>query len=267
MVPHPAHKNPDFLSPRIELVEQAQAEGDHRSALQYANEILANHPNLPAVWILRAISLINTGSYKQARDELTKLEQVFPDEVQLQSAVLDLKEKKFEEAEQSFRKLLEKYPHNSRAVFGLVQTEVAQSQLEKALKLLHQELDRSPGSEVVRSLLADVEVAAGKFDPAIEEYQRLLVIEPRSAKYHLLLGRAYQLKGDVRKAVPELREAGKLAPKDPGPPALLAHAMISSGNTREALNNLRLALQLKAGKCCANERSGLFDSRVGRQPR
>ena len=240
-----AHKKPDFLSPRIALVQQSQGEGDHQSALHYANEILATHPNLPGVRMLRAISLINTRNYTQAHEELTKLERVFPDEVQLQSAMLDLRERKFKEAEDRFRKLLEKDPHNALAMLGLVQTEAAQNQLEKAMQLLRQALDRSPSSEIVRSLLADVEVAAGKFDSAIEEFQRLLLMQPRSAQYHLLLGRAYQLKGDLGKAVPELREAGSLAPKDPGPPVLLAHAMIASGQTDEAMRNLRYALRLR----------------------
>jgi tetratricopeptide (TPR) repeat protein len=240
-----SQKKPDFVPPRLALAQQSQAEGDYQSALRYANDILAIAPGLPDVRLLRAVSLISTGSDAQGRNELKNLEQVFPDEVQLQFAVLDLKQKRFKEAEDSFRKLLQKDPGNARAISGLVQTEAAQNQLDKALQLLRQELDKSPSSERLRLLLADVEVAAGKLDPAIEQYQRLLVMQPRSAQYHLSLGRAYQLRGDVSKATVELREASRLAPKDPLPPALLAHAMIAAGQTREAMNSLRHALELR----------------------
>jgi len=240
-----AQSKSNFLPPRLALAHQSEVEGDYLSALHYANEILAIDSDLPRVRLLRAVSLINTGKDAQARDELTKLEQVFPDEVRLQLALLDLKQRKFKEAEDGFQKLLQKDRRNNRAISGLVQTEAAQNQLEKALQLLHQELDRSPSSEVVRSLLADVEVALGKFDPAIEQYQRLLLLEPRSAQFHLSLGRAYQLKGDSPKATTELREAGKLAPKDPLPPALLAHTMIAAGHPSEAMNSLRHALELR----------------------
>lgn len=242
-----AQRRPDFLPPRLALAQQSQAEGDSQSALRYANEILAIDPDLPTVRLLRAVSLISTGNDAQAYNELRNLEQIFPDEVQLQSAVLDLKQKKFKEAEDRFQKLLQKDPGNARAISGLVQAEAAQNQLEKTLQLLRQELDKSPSSEGIRSLLADVEVALGKFDPAIEQYQRLLVIKPHSAQFHLSLGRAYQLKGDLSKAATELREASRLAPKDPVPPALLAHAMIAAGQTGQAMSSLRYALKLRPG--------------------
>ncbi|HXA63756.1 MAG TPA: tetratricopeptide repeat protein [Bryobacteraceae bacterium] len=240
-----AKRKPNFLPPRIALAEQSQAEGDYLSALRYANDVLAIDPDRPAVRLIRAVSLINTGNEAKARGELLKLQQIFPKEVELQLAVLDLKQKKFEEAEIGFGKLLQQDPGNTRALSGFVQTEAAQDQLEKALQLLRQELSKSPNSEVVGLLFADAEVSAGKLDPAIEQYQRLVAMNPRSAQYHLSLGRAYQLKGELFKAIPEIREAGRLAPKDPVPPALLAHTMIAAGQTREAMNGLRHALELR----------------------
>jgi predicted Zn-dependent protease len=240
-----SRQKPDFLPPRLALAHQGETEGDYASALRYANEILAIDPNLPNVRMLRAVSLINTGDDAQARAELSKLKPILPDEVQLQSAVLDLKHKKFKDAEDGFRKLLQKDPGNERALSGVVQTEAAQNQLDKAQQLLRQELDKSPGSEAVRLLLAQVEVSRSQLDPAIEQYQRLLVMQPGSARYHLSLGRVYQQKGDLSHAIPEIREAGLLAPKDPLPPAILAHAMIAAGQKREALSSLRHALELK----------------------
>jgi tetratricopeptide (TPR) repeat protein len=238
-------RKPNFLPPRVALAQQSQAEGDYQNALRYANEILAIDPDRPAIRLIRAISLVNTGNDAQALDELTKLQQTFPDEVQFQSAVLDLKQKRFKQAEDLFQKLLQKNPGNPQAISGLVKAEAAQNQIDKALPLLQHELEKAPSSERLRLLLADAEVAAGRFDPAIEEYQRLLVMQPHSAQYHLSLGRAYQLKGDVRKAIPELREAGRLAPEDPLPPSILAHTMIASGQTSQATNSLRYALKLR----------------------
>jgi predicted Zn-dependent protease len=240
-----SQRQPDFLPPRLALAHQGEIEGDYASALQYANEILAIDPNLLNVRMLRAVSLVKTGDDAQARNELSKLQSILPDEVQLQSAVLDLKEKKFKEAEDGFRKLLQKNPGNERALSGLVQTEAAQKRLEKAEQLLRQELDKSPDSEAIRLLLAEVEVSRGELDPALEQYQRLLAMKPGSAQYHLSLGRVYQQKGDLSRAIPELREAGRLAPKDPVPLAILAHAMIAAGQKREALSSLHHALDLK----------------------
>jgi tetratricopeptide (TPR) repeat protein len=239
-----AEMKPDYVPPRLALARQSQAEGDYRSALKYANDMLAVEPGLPAARLLRVVSLINTGNYAPARSELVNLEKILPQEAQLQSAVLDLKEKKFQKAEDGFRKLLQKNPGNSQAIFGMVQSEAAQNQLEKARQELRQELNRSPGSETVRLLVGDVEVALGNFDSGIEQYRHLLTTKPQSAQFHLSLGRAYQLKGDVSHAITEFAEAGRLAPKDPLPPALLAYTMIAAGQMREAINNFRHALQL-----------------------
>jgi hypothetical protein len=90
-----AQRRSDFVPPRLALAEQSQAEGDYKSALRYANDILAIDPNLPAGRLIRVVSLVNTGIDAQARDELTRLGKIFPNEVQLQFAVLDLKQKKF----------------------------------------------------------------------------------------------------------------------------------------------------------------------------
>jgi predicted Zn-dependent protease len=242
-----AKRKPNFLPPRMALAQQSQAEGDYRSALRYANDVLAIDANRPAIRLIRAVSLLNTGNATQARDELIKVQQIFPDEVQLQLAALDLRQKKFKDAEAGLRRLLQKDPGNVRALAGLVQAEAAQNQVEKALELVVRERERSPDSEAVALLLADTEVSAGKIDAAIEQYKRLVAMNPRSAQYHLSLGRAYQLKGDLSKAAPEIQEAVTLAPKDPVPPALLAHTMIAEGQTREAMNNLRRSLELRPG--------------------
>jgi tetratricopeptide (TPR) repeat protein len=242
-----AQRKRDFIPPRLALAQQSQADRDYQSALRYANEILAIAPGLLAARLLRVESLIGSGNDAQARSELRTLELIFPDEVQLESAVLDLKQKKFKEAEDRFQKFLQKNPGDARAISGLVQAEADQNQIDKALQLLRQELEESPGSERLRLLLADAQVAAGKLDLAIEEYQRLLVMQPHSALYHLSLGRAYQLKGNVSKAARELQEAGRLAPADPVPPALLAHAMIAADQPVQAMSSLRYALKLRPG--------------------
>ena len=240
-----AKRQHDFIAPRLALAQQSEAEGDYAGALRYANDILAIDPDLPTVRLIRAVSLINTGVDAQARNELMKLEPIFPDEVHLQAAVLDLKQRKFKEAEDGFRRLLQKEP--TRAMTGLVQAEAGQKQIEKALPLLRTELEKSPNSQQLRLLMADAQVAAGRIEPAIEQYRGLLAMQPRSAQYHLSLGRALQLRRDLAGAIAEYRAAAALAPKDPLPPALLAHALIAQGDSKEAMTDLRLALSLRPG--------------------
>ena len=235
----------NFLAPRLALVHQAQQAGEYQSTLQYANDILTVDPNMPLVRLIRAQSLVAMGRIEPARKELEALRPSFPDEVLLQFALVDLKQRRFKDAEEKFQKVLQKESGNSRAITGLVQAEIAQNQLENAAQFLRQELERSPSSDTLRLLSADVEEASGRLDAAIQQYRLVLNTNPRSAQVHLSLGRVYELKGMLPKAIEELRETERLAPKDPVPPAVLAHMMISAGRNADALSALDRALALK----------------------
>ena len=83
--------------------------------------------------LLRSRALIGLGEMKQARTELAQTPRQFPDlpEARLQIAALDLQEKNFKAAEESFRTLYVKF-QDPRAFMGLVET-----LLPKAIRRRH----------------------------------------------------------------------------------------------------------------------------------
>jgi tetratricopeptide (TPR) repeat protein len=234
----------DFLPPLLALAEQSRAKGDYHSALQYQSQILAIQPNLPTIRLQHAVSLVNTGPDADARRELASLQKMFPNEVELQFALLDLKQKKFDQAESRFQKLLRQNGGDPRVVTGLVEIYAARDQLDKAVTLLQDELKKSPNSDAARSLLAKILVRLRKFDRAIEEYQRLLATKPQSAEFQMEIGGAYQLSGNLPSAIASFEKATALAPKDPIPLCLLGEALSVSGKKSEALQSFRRAVSL-----------------------
>ena len=242
-----ADRRRGFLPPRLALMELAQAQHDYKAALDYANEIMAQYPDLVRIKLVRVVSLMYTGKEDAARAEFAALERAFPNdpEVQMQLAVMELRERKFPEAENQFRKLLEQHKDDPRAMNGLVGTLTAESQSDKAISVLQEELKKTPDSIPVRSILARTAALEGKYDLAVEQYRQLLASAPNSEATCLALGTTYRMKGDFANAIAYLQKAHTLAPKDPIPTIRLGGALAFTGRKPEALAVYRDALKLK----------------------
>ena len=242
-----ANRRRGFLPPRLALMELAQTRHDYKAALDYANEILEQYPDLVRIKLVRIVSLMYTGKDELARAEFAALERAFPNdpEVQMQRAVMKLHERKFSEAEDQFRKLLLENKGDTRAMNGLVGTLTAESQSGKAISALQDELKRTPDSIPVRAILARTAALAGNYDLAAEQYQQLLALAPNSEATCLALGTTYRMKGDFANAIAYLKKARATAPKDPVPLIRLGGALALTGQGPEALAVYRDALKLK----------------------
>ena len=138
---------PDYLLPRISLAQIYLQNREFAKAVQMTQEVLVyDAMNVPAR-LLRSRALIGMGEVKQARTELQQTSSQFPDlpEARLQVAALDLQEKNFKAAEDSFRTLYGKF-QDPRAFMGLVETMVAQGNSAQALKMLRDELAKESGA-------------------------------------------------------------------------------------------------------------------------
>src|SRR6185295_1454095 len=105
---------------------------------------------------------LGTGRLKSQEPETTpdKLETLF------QSGMASLKEKKFQEAEEAFRKLLELEPANTRGVIGVAEVYLAQKREDEAIRLLQEESKKNPRSLGHRMALGDFAMRAAKYDLA-----------------------------------------------------------------------------------------------------
>jgi tetratricopeptide (TPR) repeat protein len=240
------------LPPRLALLELAQARHDYKSSVYYADEILALHPDMLSVKLARAVGLMYSGRDQEALADFAVMERHFPNdpEVHIQVAVMELRERKFKQAEDSFRKLMAQskgvnHGDDTRAINGLIETLTAENQPDKAISVLQDELKNSPDSIPIRSLLAKTAALEAKYDLAIEQYRQLLARAPNSGAVCLSLGIAYRMKGDFANAIPLLEKARALAPKDPVPMIRLGGVFALTGRRPEAIALYRDALKLK----------------------
>jgi tetratricopeptide (TPR) repeat protein len=169
-------------------------------------------------------------------------------EVMFQMGVIGLAERKFKEAEDSFRKSYQLNPANSRGLMGVVETYMAQNRPDQALQILQAEANRAPDRTDYRLAIGNTAVRAGKYDMAISEYHAVLQkIDPKSraaGQVHLRLGETYRRKGDMNGSIVSLQKARELLPEDPMIVSTLALTLDGAGRKQEARNAYEHALKL-----------------------
>ncbi|MGD0199485.1 MAG: tetratricopeptide repeat protein [Bryobacteraceae bacterium] len=207
----------EYLQPRMWLAQLYLFRRDFANALRATKEILELDPrNVPAK-LIRTQALAAMGDMIQARAELAQIIVQYPNSVEATSqlAILDLSEKRYREAEEAFLRLHKAHPSDLRALMGLAETYAAQNQWDQAVRVLEEELARSPGRLELRSALGNVAYRAGRYDVAIREFQALIRARPDAGGLYLRLGETYRRKGDFQAAVRTFEKAKQLRPNDP----------------------------------------------------
>ena len=248
-----AKRSPGFIAPRLALAEISMSRQRPQQALSQTEAILLLEPNQPRARLLHAAALGASGRQSEAVSELAQLGKEFPQsaEVPMQLGILAIRQKKFNDAEQIFRKMQQAGQGDALAAAGLAETYNARKEFEKSIPLLQAELAKSPGSAVIGNLLAYTALRAGNYDVAIEAYRKLAEHAPHAAGVHWSLGQAYFVKGDYTHAVASLEQAMKLAPKDGRIEMLLAAALEKTGRGGETRAHFERVLQLEPENAAA----------------
>lgn len=241
-------QQPRAITPRLALAELGFRETRFSETIELTNEILARDSQQPLARLLHAMALSGLGSYGAAREELTRLVHEEPGNPgpELELGMLDIMQKRYADASAIFSKYYRSNqtdPRN-RGIEGIVRTDVAQGQVDKAVSLLADEVQKSPNSIPLRSLLATVALGAQKYDIAIAQYEALAARSPKSSDLQLRWADLLHQKGDVNGAIEHYRKAKELAPKNPMPAALLARELERAGQIDEAIATYRGVLQL-----------------------
>ncbi len=239
----------DYDVARLYLGEISLRTGQADRALQYADEMLANNASDARARLLRVAALMARKNYGQARTELTLLirDQPKMDEAQLQLGLLDVAEKKFSDAEKIFRKYYQGDHPDLRGLQGLVESSLAQNELDRAEQILTSELSRTPDAAAVRAALAQILTKAGRFDAALAEYRKVAAQYPKNAPVQIQIGQVLEAKGDTAAAIDSYRRAAELDRTNPAAIGYGAYALAKLGRKDEAVAAYREALKLQPG--------------------
>lgn len=242
------NKQPGYLPPRIALAELHLARLEFPAALQAVKETLARDPrNLPAK-LIQTAALAGMGNLAQARASLMAALKEHPGsrEAMMQLGMLDLAEKNYEAAEETFARLQDTAPLGDlRGLMGLTETYAARKQFDKASQLLRKELANNPERSQIRLALANIAVRGGQYDEAIAEYQQLIRKNPKAGDLYLRLGETQRRKGDLPAAIASFRKSAELLPKEPAAHLSLALLLDTLGHKSEAMKTYETILQIQ----------------------
>jgi tetratricopeptide (TPR) repeat protein len=224
----------DYVSPRLILATMSLRQQRWEEALRYSGEVLMLDPSALQARLMHASALIGLRNYDAARGELVPLAKQFPQSqpVLMQLGLVAIGQKKYKEAEDVFGKLRRSGSDDLGPTQGLVEAYSAENRADEALKLLQDELRKSPSSVPLQMLLADAAASQGKLDLAVSQYQQLLSRNPKSAELRLRLGDVYRRKADWNNAIAMFQQAHQLAPNLAA--TELASSLESAGRSGEA---------------------------------
>jgi tetratricopeptide (TPR) repeat protein len=202
--------NPDSLLSKQGLARIRLEQGQNGVAVQIADEILETNPSNLQAKLTRGTALANLGEGDKAREELQSIVTSFKDakdtnDARYQLAALDLREKRYREAEAGFRALTQ--AGDARGVTGLAESKMAQGQPAAAVRILEEELAKHPEHDGYRLALSEVQIRMGKFHEARAQLEQVLRRKPDWPDALTRLGTVEKQLGDNAGALENFQKA------------------------------------------------------------
>jgi tetratricopeptide (TPR) repeat protein len=221
------------------LGQIAMAKGEPGKAVSSADEILAYDPSNLAARILRINGLMAGGNTNQARIDINTYLKDTPDnpDLRYQLAIVNFVERRYQEAEQQFRALQQRFPNDLRLLFSIAEVMLRTNRQADAMRLVQEAYQKSPDQPGLKLAMANTAMRVNQLDTAEKEFRALLAAEPENIDIMMRLGETLRRKGQVSASLDLLKKAYEKAPSFPGLAMQLAL-------THEALGDWRSAVPL-----------------------
>jgi tetratricopeptide (TPR) repeat protein len=189
---------------------------------------------------------------KQARAELTSFSAQNPQiwEAKLQIAALDLTEKNYKAAGDVFRTMYSE-TRDPRALMGLTETYTQQGQYDQAMKLMKDELAKTPERTDYLVAMGNIAIRAQKYNEALDSYKKALEKYPRAADVWIRLGETQRVMGDSTSALASFDKAKDLAPNNLIPYVKMALMAEAAGQKEKARPLYEQILKIKPDNAIA----------------
>ena len=232
-------------SPWLALAEVNMMRKNYARALDYSNNALTVKPGDETARMLHIAALTATGSYAAAKTEAQQLSGSASAQrsAQTQLAVLALLQKRYADAEATFRKLYQEDNSNVSALAGLVQTYQAENQPNRALDLMQSESKRLGGSVRAESLLVDAAEQAGNGDLAMAELRKMAAQNPNSVDIQVRVADEERARGNLAAALSAYQHVRQLDPKHKDLEKVMGTVQQDMGDTAGAIASYRKAIE------------------------
>ena len=243
---------PDYTAARQALSQIQLNKREFETAIKTADDILSYDRGSAAAHLIRSSAYLGLNDIEKAQAELKAILAANPNsqDAMIQMGAVYVREKKYKEAEDIFRKCYDLNPANSRGLMGQVEVQMIQNQPDKAMSTLRTEIQKYPTRLDLRLALANMEVRAKKYDVAITEFTSLLDKVDRksaaAADLYVRLGETQRITGNLPAAIDAMQKARDILPNNATVLNSLALMLDTSGQKKEAKVAYEGALRLEA---------------------
>jgi tetratricopeptide (TPR) repeat protein len=235
--------SPDSTLTKLSLAQVRLLQGQNGVAVQLAEQILQTNPANLHAKLIRGTGLAHLDEGDKAREELRSVLSIRKDssEALYQLAALDLRDKRYPEAEAEFRTLAQ--AGDTRGITGQADCKLAQGRPTAAAKIIQEELAKHPERDIYRIVLSEVQLRMGKLHDARAQLQEVLQRNPKSAEALTRLGTVESQLGDKQGALEDFHKAHQVQPANLT--ATLGYALLleESGQENQACATYEELLQ------------------------
>jgi tetratricopeptide (TPR) repeat protein len=267
--------NPNFLDAERDIADAAMQQGDMNGLQDAADQMIRLQPGSPEGYSLRALANINGKHYAEAEQDVRRAIAAAPQSSfgYVQMGNLRLVQKQYSDAAKAYQDALDRSADSTDALRGLMNTYIAERQIDKAIAAANAQIQKSPnnsrfyellGSALVQGKsdlsggeaafaksaaldknnsdaaihLCQVRAARGEVDQAIATGEQSLKDNPRQPNLYVVMGNLYELKPDWKKAEGAFQNSLAIDSQNAVASNDLARVMLQNGE------NLDVALAL-----------------------
>lgn len=258
-------QDPRSPEARIGLARLATAEGATERALAILDEVLAQSPDVPNGWFLKANLLVDRGRPDEAADAYGNAIQVRPGDLRAYSALVPLllARKDLAGAEQRVAELARVAPTTPSAHYLTALVAYHRGDQARARELMQLVLKAVPDDLRALLLAGTIELEGGRPQTAEKHLERLIALAPSEKAPRRMLATAYLREGKADKAADAIGPILSSSADDPATLRVMAEVAVARQDLRGAIRHLRRAVEIDSGNADLHTRLGELLSLAG----
>lgn len=238
--------NPKAAAVHMQLANALLRQREFSAALVAAEDGLRNAPNDATAHLLVARAQMASGDLTAAANTMAPLQQQFPNVgiVWSQLGSLRLLQRDVAGARQAFTRALELQPGQIDAVQGLTMLDVGERKPEQAIARLEGLLAKEPDNVRYLQVAARSYMATRSFDKAEAALRKVLAIDTNNLETYGLLGQLYLMQNKGEQALKEYDALSKQQPNAVGPHTVVAMLLQSMNRLDEAQKRYERVIEI-----------------------
>ena len=231
------HLDPDFVDAQRSIANAAILQGDMNSLEEASNQMIRLQPWAPEGYGLRALANINRARYAEAEQDIRRAIAAAPQSSfgYLQLGNLKLAQKQYSDADKAYRDALVRNADSMDALRGLVNSYVAEKQIDKAIGAVNVQIGKFPTNSNFYNLLGGV-LFHGKGDlgGAESALEKSVALDRHNFDAVIQLCQVRAAKGEIDQAIAAARQSIEDNPHQP-------QLYVLQGNLYESMSDWKAA--------------------------